>query len=61
MVPENNQPSVENQQRQAKKLYRKPCVQEYGTLREMTLAGPKTDIHGPDGGANPGGAPKNRT
>jgi hypothetical protein len=59
MVPENSQPVVENQQRQAKKPYRKPCVQEYGTLREMTQVAPKTVAHVPDGGGAP--APKNRT
>jgi hypothetical protein len=59
MVPENSQLSVENQQQQAKKPYRKPCVQEYGSLREMTQSAPHAPSFHPDGGPNP--APKNRT
>jgi hypothetical protein len=59
MAPENSQLSVENQQPQAKKPYRKPCVQEYGSLREMTQIAPHADTFNPDGGGAP--APKNRT
>jgi len=59
MVPEKGQLSVDNQQPQAKKPYRKPCVQEYGNLREMTQNAPHSPSHVSDGAGPP--APANRT
>jgi hypothetical protein len=59
MVRESSQPSVENQQRQAKKPYRKPSVQQYGTLRELTQIAPHSPSFKQDGSGTPAG--KNRT
>jgi hypothetical protein len=51
MVPEKSQLSVENQQQETKKAYRKPSVQVYGNLREMTQAANRTATNHQDGGA----------
>lgn len=59
MVPEDSPRFTEDQQQQAKKPYRKPCMQEYGTLREMTQAAPHNPFHSHDGAGAP--FPKNRT
>lgn len=58
MVPEDGPLPVENRE-QKKKPYRKPCVQEYGSLREMTQTSKNPKVHGHDGGGTPAG--KNRT
>lgn len=57
--PETRQLSGDNQQQQAKKTYRKPSVQQYGTLREITQIAGHSATHVPDGGGAP--APSNRT
>ena len=55
--------SCDKKQPSAKKTYRKPSVQVYGTLSQITQSQTNPNAHVLDAGGNPagGGNPNNRT
>ena len=53
--------SSDKKQLSAKKTYRKPSVQVYGTLSQITQSQANPNAHVLDAGGSPGGNPNNRT